>query len=111
MAPLGTTQICYGVKDHSPDDDWFCNRCEFIRTAREERGEQPTHADDQTEANDDLKEALLPKHHPLDDEHKHRALHQDCNFAMIFMFLKRFRLMGLKLSMPITLEVKKRYDS
>ncbi|RLN97376.1 hypothetical protein BBJ28_00018351 [Nothophytophthora sp. Chile5] len=108
---------CYGVKSELPDGDWNCRRCQFIydethekiKDESEKGEEDPTSEEDttSTEAPKLIKkpeEVVFPTHDALDDTHEHHALHRNCDFAAVFLFLQRFRRLGLKISNAITLE-------
>lgn len=95
-------QKCYGVESEDPIDDWHCRRCQYITDKREELKSDADATSQSTESDS----ALLPTHKPLGDAHKYHELHGDSDFATIFQFLKRFRRMGLKISLDINLKVQ-----
>ncbi|GMF55782.1 unnamed protein product [Phytophthora fragariaefolia] len=93
---------CYAVKGDLPDGDWNCRRCQFIY--------------DETEWEDISslvgvaapEGVAFPKCQPLDATQKLHQLQTDCDFAAVFLFLQRFRRLGLKLSNVVTtLEVRR----
>lgn len=47
-----------------------------------------------------------PVHESLPSTHRHHTLHVESDFATVFQFLKRFRRMGLKISMDATIAVR-----
>eukprot|EP00644_Phytophthora_capsici_P014001 jgi/Phyca11/559164/estExt2_Genewise1.C_PHYCAscaffold_30071 len=88
---------CYAVKGELPEGDWNCRRCQFIY--------------DKT-AWDDISSLIgvaspegvtFPTCKPLDDTQILYKLQTDSDFAAVFMFLQRFRRLGLNLSIT-TLE-------
>ncbi|ETM99812.1 hypothetical protein PPTG_18622 [Phytophthora nicotianae INRA-310] len=87
---------CYGVRGELPDGDWNCRRCQFIydETAWEDISsligvESP-------------EGVTFPTCKPLDEKQKLHKLQTDCDFAAVFLFLQRFRRLGLKLSNVVT---------
>ncbi|TYZ56926.1 hypothetical protein PybrP1_001909 [[Pythium] brassicae (nom. inval.)] len=100
---------CYGVESEDPIDDWNCRRCQFILDRKKEledaKGEEDVVAEAaETDAHPAENASLLPPvHEPLESSHKYHALHGDSDFATVFQFLKRFRRMGLKISMDATI--------
>ncbi|KAF1774402.1 Zinc finger, PHD-type, conserved site [Phytophthora cactorum] len=87
---------CYDVKGELPDGDWNCRRCQFIydETAWEDISGLIGMATPEG--------VSFPKCKPLDDKHKLHKLQTDCDFAAVFLFLQRFRRLGLKLSNVVT---------
>ncbi|GAB9472470.1 hypothetical protein Gpo141_00009648 [Globisporangium polare] len=92
---------CYDVESEDPIDDWHCRRCQCITDKKEELESADA---DATPAATESDSALLPTHEPLGKAHKYHELHGDSDFATIFQFLKRFRRMGLKISLDINLK-------
>ncbi|GMF27880.1 unnamed protein product [Phytophthora lilii] len=89
-------QKCYGVKGELPDGDWNCRRCQFIYdgTAWEDISSLIGEA---------VPEGVtFPKCKPLDDKQYLHKLQTNCDFATVFLFLQRFRRLGLKLSNVVT---------
>ncbi|KAK1935003.1 hypothetical protein P3T76_010769 [Phytophthora citrophthora] len=92
---------CYAVKGELPEGDWNCRHCQFIydETAWEDISsligvESP-------------EGVTFPTCKPLDGTQILHKLQTDSDFAAVFMFLQRFRRLGLNLSNVVTtLEVK-----
>lgn len=101
--PMFLMQKCYDVESEDPIDDWHCRRCQCITDKKEELESADA---DATPAATESDSALLPTHEPLGKAHKYHELHGDSDFATIFQFLKRFRRMGLKISLDINLKVQ-----
>ncbi|KAG7389453.1 hypothetical protein PHYPSEUDO_010338 [Phytophthora pseudosyringae] len=84
---------CYGVKGELPDGDWNCRRCQFIY-------DETAWGDISSLIGAASPEGVtFPTCKPLDDAHK---LQTDCDFAAVFLFVQRFRRLGLKLSNMVT---------
>lgn len=107
------------MQSEDPIDDWYCRRCQFILDKRAELRAQEQQPDDDAgdssmsdrsaepiEPITDKDAALLPVHAPLDPTHTYHELHCSSDFATVFQFLKRFRRMGLKISMDATIHVR-----
>ncbi|KAI9998626.1 hypothetical protein PInf_003208 [Phytophthora infestans] len=87
---------CYGLKGELPDGDWICRRCQFIydETAWEDISSLIGMAAPEG--------VSFPTCKPLDNKQKLHKLQADCDFAAVFLFLQRFRRLGLKLSNVVT---------
>ncbi|KAG7395856.1 hypothetical protein PHYBOEH_003102 [Phytophthora boehmeriae] len=86
---------CYGVKGELPEGDWNCRRCQFIldETSWEDVSSLVDGAPVKS-----AEDVVFPKHKALDDTHTLHPLHQDCDFAAVFLFLQRFRRLGLNIT-------------
>ncbi|KAI9922512.1 hypothetical protein PsorP6_000934 [Peronosclerospora sorghi] len=86
---------CYSVKE-VPDGDWNCRRCQFIydSTAWEDISSLVGVSTPEG--------VMFPTCKPLNTEEKFHELQTDCNFAAVFLFLQRFRRLGMKLSNVVT---------
>nr|WAK73573.1 RNA-dependent RNA polymerase [Phytophthora palustris bunya-like virus 8] len=90
---------CYEVKEQ-PEGDWRCRRCQFV--VEETSWEDISSAvDGQVKTAEDV---VFPKLQGLPEDHRFKELHKDCDFAAVFLFLQRFRRLGLNISNTVTLE-------
>jgi len=92
---------CYGVKGELPEGDWNCRRCQFLYDATAWEDISSLVGLETPEG------VTFPRCRPLDDTQKLHALQTNCDFAAVFLFLQRFRRLGLKLTnVTTTLEVR-----
>ncbi|TMW65910.1 hypothetical protein Poli38472_003675 [Pythium oligandrum] len=87
---------CYDVKEKDIlPEKWSCRRCQYMKDQEEE-----------TPEGDDMSERgpiEFPKYESRGKDNDFDGLYGESEFATVFLFLKRFRRLGLKLSVEITI--------
>jgi hypothetical protein len=97
---------CYGVDDEDEilPEKWRCRPCQAMFDLTEEKPEADGDSSDDdattTTANG------IPVHEPRGQDNRFHGLYHSSDFAAVFLFLKRFRRLGLKLGADITIDVR-----